>query len=80
MFLYLKINLATELTGVRVLDRSIHIGGVAGLLVFDFEEPEHRRPFQHAIRPARLRKIEHFGARKHILWRNKKIGLCRHLI
>src|SRR6266567_3748734 len=59
---------------------SIHVGGVAGFLVFDFEESEHRRPFQNAIGPPRLRPVEYGGARKHILGWHQKVGLCRYRI
>jgi len=51
---------------------------IAGILVLRGEEPQHRRPFQHAIGPPRARLIKMRGVGQHVLARHGQFGARRH--
>ncbi len=54
------------------------IGRIARLPVLGLEQPQHRRPFQHAVGTPRAGLIEVRGMGQHILARHGELGARRH--
>jgi hypothetical protein len=57
---------------------SLPVWRVPGILVLGVEQPQHRRPFQHAVGAAGAGLIEMGGMRQHVLARHGELGARRH--